>query len=83
VEVKTMDLEKVNSLGYRTLFFGSFLLLAVAVLEFVLNWFGYTVLQAIGYTAGRLLQLAALLLTFVLALLLRQVRDELKKAKIH
>jgi len=78
-----MDLEKLNSIGYRILFFGSFLLLAVAVLEFGLNWFGYTVLQAIGYTAGRLLQLAAVLLTFVLALLLRQVRDELKKTKLH
>ena len=78
-----MDLEKLNSIVYRILFFGSFLLLAVAVLEFVLNWFGYTVLQAIGYTAGRVLHLAALLLTFVLALLLRQVREELKKAKIH
>ena len=78
-----MDLEKLNSLGYRTLFFGSFLLLAVVVLESVLNRFGYTVLQAMGYAAGRMLQLAAVLLTFVLALLLRQVRDELKKAKIH
>ena len=78
-----MDLEKLNSIVYRILFFGSFLLLAVAVLEFVLNWFGYTVLQAIGYTAGRLLQLAALLLTFVLAILLRQVRDELKKTKLN
>lgn len=78
-----MDLEKLNSIGYRALFFGSFLLLAIAVVEFVLNWFGYTILQAVGYTAGRLLQLAALLLTFVLALLLRQVREELKKAKTH
>lgn len=79
-----MDLEKLNSIVYRIFLFGSFLLLAIAVLEFVLNRFGYTVLQAIGgYTAGRLLQLAALLLTFVLALLVRQVREELKKAKIH
>ena len=78
-----MDLEKLNSKVYRILFLGSFLLLAIAVLEFVLNLFGYTVLQALHYTAGRVLHLAALLLTFVLAFLLRQVRDELKKAKLH
>ena len=80
-----MDLEKLNSIVYRIFFFGSFLLLAIAVLEFVLNRFGYTILLAIGegYSAGRLLQLVALLLTFVLALLVRQVREELKKAKIH
>ncbi len=78
-----MDLEKLNSIVCRIFFLGSFLLLAIAVLEFALNRFGYTVLHASNYTAHRLLELAVVLLIFVVALLLRQVREELKKAKIR
>ena len=78
-----MNLEKLNSTVSRIFFFGSFLLLAIAVLEFVVNLFGYTFLRVSSYTPGRLLQFAAISLIFVIALLLRQVREELKKTKTH
>ncbi len=78
-----MNLQKLNSTVPRIFFFGSFLLLAIAILEKVVNIFGYTVLRATPYNPARLLELASVLLLFVLALLLRQVREELRKAKIH
>ena len=78
-----MDFEKLNSIVSRVLFVGSFLLLAIAVLEKVANVFGYTILWGAPYTAARLLEVASVLLLFVLALLLRQVREELKKVKMH
>jgi preprotein translocase subunit SecY len=77
-----MDHEHLNSIACRIFFFGSFLLLAIAVLEWVVNRLGYTVLQAIPYTPARLLELATVLLMFVLAMLLRQIREEVKKRKI-
>ena len=78
-----MDFEKLNSMVSRVLFGGSFLLFAIAVLEKLANAFGYTILWLAPYTAARLLEVASVLLLFVLALLLRQVREELKKVKIH
>lgn len=75
-----MNLEKMNSIVSRIFFFGSFLLLAIAVLEHAVNVFGYTILQATPYTAGRLLNFAGVSLMFVLALLLRQVREQVKKS---
>ena len=38
---------------------------------------GFTVVLG-AYTAGRMLEFSALLVTFVIALLLRQIREELK-----
>ena len=78
-----MEFEKLNSIVCRIFFFGSFLLLAIASLERVVNLFGYTFLAGLHYRPARLLDYAAVLLMFVLALLLRQVREDLKKAKIH
>ena len=78
-----MEFEKLNSLVYRIFFFGSFLLVAIAGLERVVNQFGYTFLTGLHYRPGRLLDYVTVLLLFVVALLMRQVRDELKKAKIH
>jgi hypothetical protein len=42
------------------------------------RFFGYTILQQ-TYKPGRLLEFAAIFLIFVIALLLRQVRDALKE----
>ena len=73
-----MDFDKLNSLLIRLFFFGAFVFLALAVIVGIANIFEYAVLQ--GYSsAARLLELAALLVIVVIALLLRQVRDELKK----
>ena len=51
---------------------------ALAVIEFAANVLGYTLLRE-ERTPGRLLELAAILLVFVIALLLRQIREELRK----
>lgn len=77
-----MNLEQMNSITCRTFFFGSFLLLAIAVLEHVVNQFGYTIaIVRATHTPGQLLEWATVLLMFLFALLLRQVREEVKKLK--
>jgi len=60
-------------------FFGlSFVLLVIAVVERLSNALGYTVLGQ-KYTPGRLLEFAGILMLFVVALLLRTIRDEIRK----
>jgi hypothetical protein len=75
-----MTMEKILSSGMRVLFIIAFGLLAVAVSEALANALGYTITRgAFGnYTAGRLLEFAAMFLVFVVTLLLRQIRDQLK-----
>jgi hypothetical protein len=74
-----MNIERMNSIVSRILFIGAFLLLALAVLERISYEFGYTILRG-SFTGGRLLEIAALILIFVIALLLRQIREALKGA---
>ena len=75
-----MDLERIGSLVSRTAFFGAFALAALAAFEYVVQFFGYTVLRG-TYKPGRLLEFAAILLIFVIALLLRSVREELRSSR--
>ena len=72
-----MSFDTLNSMVSRVFFFGGFGLLGLAILEGVVNLFGYTIMR--HYSAGRLLEFAAMLFILVIALLLRQVREELKK----
>jgi hypothetical protein len=72
-----MELEKLSSLVSRTFFFGAFLLLAVAVIEKLLNLLGSS-MPGMTIRPARLLEWAVILLVFVIALLLRQIREELK-----
>ena len=65
----------------RLAFFVAFLLLAVAALEYVVNVFGFTILSAL-YTPGRLLEISSVMLLFVVALLLRQIRDGVDRNKV-
>jgi hypothetical protein len=61
-------------------FFGvSFVLLAVAVVEKIANLFHASLLGN-EYSPGRLLEFAAIALLFVIALLLRGIREELRRA---
>jgi hypothetical protein len=73
-----MNFDKLSSLVCRLFFFGAFLLLGIAVLEAIVQLFGFTILRGL-YTSGRLMELAAVLLVFVISLLLRQVRQALSK----
>jgi len=73
-----MNQDQLISAISRLGFFGAFAFLSVAFVELVVHFFGYTILRQ-TYKPGRLMELAALILIFVIALLLRQVRDELKE----
>jgi hypothetical protein len=75
-----MNLDPLNSLMSRLFFFGAFVLLLLAMMEKVVNWFGFTILRD-TYRAGRLLEFATILLIFVIAILLRQMREELRKPR--
>jgi hypothetical protein len=65
------------SLISRLLFIVATLLLVIAVFNWTIGLFGYY-LTWIQYTPGRLLEFAAILVIFVIALLLRQIRDTLR-----
>jgi hypothetical protein len=49
-------------------------MLGVGAFEQVSNWMGMTLLRGV-YSSGRLIELSAVLLVFVITLLLRQIRD--------
>jgi preprotein translocase subunit SecY len=71
-----MTLDKLSSLMSRLCFFGAFVLLILAVIEKVANLSGYTIMRS--YAPERLLEVAVMLMVFVIALLLRQVREQLR-----
>jgi hypothetical protein len=66
----------LQSVVLRVFFVGAFALMALAVLERAANLFGYTVLREM-LLPSRLLELAATMMVFVIALVLRQIRDRL------
>ncbi len=69
-------MEKLFSLVSRVMFFSAFALLGIALFEQASNLLGQTLLRG-SYSSGRLMELAAVLLVFVITLLLRQIRDSL------
>jgi hypothetical protein len=76
-----MKFDHYVSNACRVFFLAAFVLLGLAVAERAVNVAGYTLLGATGYAASRLLEFAVILLVFVIALLLRQIRDELRSSK--
>ena len=75
-----MNFESVYEYVARTLFIIASAANAVAFLVRIGEFFGFSILGEM-YQAGRLLELAATLLVFVIAVLLRQVRDELRTGR--
>jgi hypothetical protein len=71
-----MSIEKVESVVSRVFFFGAFLALVLAVVERVANQLGYTILSSTK--AVTLLEMAVVLLVFVIAIQLRAIREALK-----
>ena len=69
-----VDIDKLNSLVLRVFFFGAFLLLGVAVLEKLLNLVGQSV-PGLNVLPSTLLGWSVVLLVFVIALLLRRLRE--------
>ncbi len=76
-----MNLDNLISAAGRPLFVLALALLALAGAERLANAVGYTVTRG-TFSAGRLLEISALLATFVIAILLRQIRDELRTRRI-
>ncbi len=71
-----MKFEFLYTTFTRLLFFAALIMLGIASVEIVLNFFGFTFLR--GISAGRLVELAAAFMVFVIAVLLRQIRDAQK-----
>lgn len=59
---------------YHVIFVAAFLLAGVAVAEWALQMAGSSILQG-QYTAGRLIEFAGIFMLFVIALLLRDIRN--------
>jgi len=68
-----MNLDKLYSWLCRLFFFGALALFCLVVLEKIVNLSRYTLLR--GYGGGRVLDLASVLLLFVIAILLREIRE--------
>ena len=75
-----MNLDFVSKYFARTLFIIAAAIIVFAFLERIAEFFGSSIIGDI-YQPGRLLELAATLLIFVIAVLLRQVRDELREGR--
>ncbi|MGA2242325.1 MAG: hypothetical protein ABSH11_09860 [Verrucomicrobiota bacterium] len=75
-----MNIAKLNSLVCRLFFAIALVLFAISVLARAAAFMGHPFLGD-AYTPGRLFELASLLVIFVIALLLREIREELKKNK--
>ncbi len=76
-----MNLQRVTSLMLRVFFVAAFVLLVLAVAEKIANIQGYTLVSSGGYAPSRLLEFAVVSLVFVIAVLLREIREELKRLK--
>ncbi len=72
-----MDFDTISKYLARTLFLIASAAIAVAFIEWPMQLFGKSIVGEM-YSAGRLLELAATLLVFVIAVILRQIRNELR-----
>ena len=72
-----MNLEFAYKYFARTLFIIASAAIAIAFLEWIGDFAGFSLIGDM-YTAGRRVELAAALLVFVVAVLLRQIRDVLR-----
>jgi hypothetical protein len=68
-----MKLDGMSAVAVRLFFWIAFGLLGLAVVEVAVREFGYTIIR--GWEPGQLLQYSVILLIFVVAILLRQIRD--------
>ncbi len=76
-----MNLGNLNSVVSRICFFGGSAFLVLVLLEELVRWFGSSLLARI-YSQETLLNVGAVLFVVVIVLLLRQIRDELRKRNL-
>jgi hypothetical protein len=72
-----MKINKISSIVARVFFACASVLLLLAVWERLANAAGYTVIRE-TFAPSRLLEFAVILVIFIIALLLRQIREELR-----
>ena len=72
---------KLTSITNRVFFILAFLLLFLAIWEKIVRYFDYTI-SCIPYEPARLLEFSVIFLIFVITLLLRQIREELKSNSV-
>ena len=70
-------LQKISNMGYHLFFGFALILLFMSFLSMLINFFGWR-LYWLPYSSGRLIEFAAVFMIFVIALLLRQIRDSKK-----
>ena len=71
-------MEKLWNTVYRLFFAVAIVLFIIAVVDWFLRLFGWT-FSWLSYQPGRVLQFSAILMIWVAALLLRQIRAQLRK----
>ena len=76
-----MNLDQLNSAVSRVCFIGGFAFLALVIIEELSLSFGRSFLSN-AYTPETLLNIGAILFIVVITLLLRQIREELKRRTI-
>ena len=70
--------DQLTSFISRVFFIIAFVLIGLAVFDWCIRLFGWTITW-IGYNPGRILEISALLMIFVIALQLRAIHQDLKK----
>jgi hypothetical protein len=75
-----MNSNSINSVLYRIFAFATLALLVLAVIEAVVKEYKYTIVHE-RYEPGRLVELAAMSAIFTITLLLRQIREELRRKR--
>lgn len=70
--------DKLTSFFQRLFFVVAAIMVLLAALDWIIGLFGFT-FSWLPYQPGRLFEFAAILIIFVIATLLRQVRDALRK----
>jgi hypothetical protein len=70
--------DKLTSFCQRLFFVVASILVVLAGLDWIIGIFGWT-FSWLPYQPGRLFEFAAILVIFVIAILLRQIRDALRK----
>ena len=71
-------MQQLTSILSRLLFIVAFLLGALAVWEKLVQMFGYTILRGSSLGPWRLLEFSAVILLFVIALQLREIKMSLR-----
>jgi xanthine/uracil permease len=74
-----MNYNKVASLVSRVVVLGAVVLIALGLIEGAANMLGYTVMHE-AHKPSHLIELGAALIVIVIALLLRQIRDQSRKS---